>query len=292
MRESRVVKYRKRHRKLIVITQVIVISYGTIVTFSLLSSNTSAYYGSTSKVNAVVISSDDWYDYSFLQLVKNGTVSLDGCSDNGISVEIMNVGSDMTRSSSYEVYFSNNDEGVGDKITSGSIEPMKNGEKVKLMYEGDQAGAYTFKIFQRTGFENKDEEQAFIWSEKIKICTVEENVAEESLTEPANREQNTGIKDDGAELGIDKQQGEEKNQAQNDNLKEEEKDEEIEEENQEEVSNNEQEQGENSQDEEAPPKPNEQSNTPSDEKNGTELQAEINDDSSNEITISEDVEKE
>lgn len=181
MRSSRLAKYRKKYKKLIIITQIAVIGYAVLFSASLLTSNTVAYFSNNSQVNTVISSANSWWDGSDLYFPGNATVVDKECVPTEIAVDIKNKGETMTGSAQFEVYYSekNGNPSKNGEITfEGSIEAMGAGETSTITHEAAEEGWYVFKAEQHPEYDGDNGK--VIGSEKIKVqCNGSKHQAED-----------------------------------------------------------------------------------------------------------------
>ncbi|WP_047980848.1 amyloid fiber anchoring/assembly protein TapA [Ornithinibacillus contaminans] len=186
MRQSRIAKYRKKYKGYIMFTQFTVAIYALLVSISLLTSTTVAYYSQDSQVSTTIATASDWYDKSELAFVRKNTEVIHSCPQVDLSVTIKNNKETMTSSTKYEIYYSEqegNPEKFGQKIAEGKIAPLQSGESTDLVFKAEKEGWYQFKAYQRIGFNNNYEDVSQIWSHKIKVqCSGNQN-AEKELDE-------------------------------------------------------------------------------------------------------------
>ncbi|MBC5637919.1 amyloid fiber anchoring/assembly protein TapA [Ornithinibacillus sp. BX22] len=174
MRQSRVAKYRKKHRKLIIIMQLLAILYASIASLSLVTSTTTAYFSYTSpKVTTTISTASDWWDGSELAFLDNATDVVHSCPPVEIEVQIKNIGhGDMTGATEYKVFYSEqkgNPEKLGKEIANGLIQPLNAGEEISLTYTATEEGWYQFMAYQLPGFQENEENRTEIWSNKVKV---------------------------------------------------------------------------------------------------------------------------
>ncbi|SFM23357.1 YqxM protein [Gracilibacillus orientalis] len=192
MRSTRIAKYGKKYKKIMIAVQILFILYAALVSVSLLTSNTSAFFNNTRAVS-VSIPTGSWWDGSDLTFIGNGNQNLnDACPPVKFSVELKNNGYSMISSTNYEVfYIENGNPKNGEKIAEGTIEPIKAGDVATLSYQAEDEGFYAVKAFQHPEYEGEAEK--VIWSEKIKVkCPKKEkNIEKEKQSddvEPLERE--------------------------------------------------------------------------------------------------------
>lgn len=176
MRKLRLRKYRVRNKKVLtLLTQILVIWYASIYSFSLITSNTSASF-SDKKLDTFAIQAGTWWDKSDLEFIGRNTQNIKQCPPTEISVEIINKGFTMTDATTYEVYYSEkndpNPKKPGEKIYSGELAPIIKGKKEKLTFRAEKEGSYLFKAYQREGYQGENKE---IWSEKVMVQCIADN---------------------------------------------------------------------------------------------------------------------
>lgn len=168
MRSSRLRKYRKKYKKIIMLTQVLLIWYVAIISLSLLTSGTVAYFNTSSKVNAT-ISAGKWWDDSDLTFV-TGNQNIKACAPIEIEVELKNSGEDMAGTTKFEVYYveqGNPENKHGEKVGEGTVEEIKGGKTAKLTFDAKDNGFYKFKVFQRPEYQGNGSLE--IWSHMIHV---------------------------------------------------------------------------------------------------------------------------
>ncbi|WP_382350157.1 amyloid fiber anchoring/assembly protein TapA [Lederbergia graminis] len=193
MRKSRLMKYRNKHKKLIITVQIVTILYLLLLSFTLLTSNTVAYLSGIAETKSSISTAKYWWDKSDLQFIGKGTQVIQGCPPLSISVDIKNIGQTMTDSTKYEIYYSEkngNPEKHGKKIADGVIEPLEAGEITSLTYDASKEGWYIFKALQRDGYKGDYENKYEIWSEKVRIH------CQKVKTEESNEENNKKTTDE------------------------------------------------------------------------------------------------
>ncbi|WP_078378989.1 amyloid fiber anchoring/assembly protein TapA [Sutcliffiella halmapala] len=186
MRYSRLNKFREKHKSLVIVLQICVIYYVSLISLSLLTSGTLAYFSDSSKANTVISTAPDWWDKSKLVFPDKGTQVVLSCPPIEISVGIKNEGLSMSQPTEYEVFYAKlttngNPSKYGDKIAEDQIYPIKEGKTSTLTFSAEEEGWYVFKALQRPGFENDYEDRKEIWSEKVKVQCKEDKKVEEEV---------------------------------------------------------------------------------------------------------------
>ncbi|MGP4040711.1 amyloid fiber anchoring/assembly protein TapA [Gracilibacillus sp. D59] len=198
MRSSRKVKNRKKYKQLINVAKILVILYATLMSVSLLTSNTSAFFNN-SKSLSHSISTGSWWDGSDLAFIGKGNQNLnDACPPVKFSVEIQNNGFSMIDSTNYEVfYIENGNPKNGEKVAEGMIDPIESGEIATISYQAEEEGFYAVKAFQRPDYEG--ESANVIWSEKIKVKCPNQNNEEQTDDVKPSEQGNTSENDKSSE---------------------------------------------------------------------------------------------
>ncbi|QGH34071.1 amyloid fiber anchoring/assembly protein TapA [Gracilibacillus salitolerans] len=168
MRSTRITRYRKKYKKGIIVLQILFILYAALISISQLTSSTSAFFNHTKAVS-ISIPTGSWWDGSDLLFIGKGNQNLnDACPPVEFSVEIKNTGYSMIASTNYEVfYIENGNPENGEKISEGTLEPIKAGAVETITHQAEEEGFYTVKAFQQPNYEGETDE--VIWSEKIKV---------------------------------------------------------------------------------------------------------------------------
>lgn len=202
MRKTRVKKY-KKNNKLMLIAQIVAIGYGLTVSIAYITTNTSASFTS-SKQDSTAIQAGTWWDGSDLAFIKNNTVNDKACAPTDISVQIKNNGFTMIDSTTYEVYFhdNGNPKQQGKQIATGDIGPIGSDKTVSIMFTAEQNGSYMFKAYQRPEYAGNGSGE--IWSEKVMVKCIEEEVTKEVVEDKNKNNQENDQRDsnkDGAPAG-------------------------------------------------------------------------------------------
>ncbi|SEQ19341.1 amyloid fiber anchoring/assembly protein TapA [Piscibacillus halophilus] len=186
-RYTRVVKYRKKHQKLILLIKIIAIWYFSVFFVSMLTSGTQAYFNSQPHSSVSINAADSWWDGSELIFTGKNTQNVKACAPEEISVEIKNIGKDMYDSATFEVYFTTTGKPQnphGEKVGEGVIEPLNKDEVKDIVYLAEENGFYEFKAYQHKDYEGENVE---IWSEKVHVNC---NAANEEKDKGDEKEQN------------------------------------------------------------------------------------------------------
>lgn len=186
MRSLRAKKYRKKYKKLIILSQILAIWYVTAFTTAMLTSDTFAFF-STSDQTQISIQTGGWWDGSDLELIVKNTENIKACPPTDISVDIKNNGFDMIDTTEFEVYYieNGNPKNNGEKVHEGYVESIKSGDTFTLTYEAKQTGSYMFKVLQRPGYNDDYDNRVELWSKKLMVkCLEDEDIEDEDeLTE-------------------------------------------------------------------------------------------------------------
>ncbi len=192
-------KYRVKHFKSKILIQVVVICYALVMSASLLASDTSAYFSTQSSTSVSIPTADYWWDQSELVFTSKNTQNVKECAPHEISVEIKNIGEDMTGSTEFKVYFTekgNPQNKHGKEVHEGNIKPLDNGEKTDLVYEAEEDGFYKFKAYQMEGFDDNYDERTEIWSEKVHLnCNAAKSEKEEDDKKKDDKEEKQKVED-------------------------------------------------------------------------------------------------
>ncbi|WP_096188400.1 amyloid fiber anchoring/assembly protein TapA [Evansella halocellulosilytica] len=229
MRSTRSAMYRKKYRKLVIFAQILAIWYATVVSASLLTSETVAYFSSHSQTNGIISSAEYWWDKSELQFTGKKTQNVKACAPEEISVEIKNIGLDMANITEFEVYYveSGNPENPhGEKVGDGVIEALSQNEAVHITFMAEEGGFYTFKAFQRPGFNDDYDERQEIWSEMVHLnCNAaKEEIEVQEENQVINKNQNESDEVDGEENKSNENKEQIESEDSSDSKKKEEKD--------------------------------------------------------------------
>ncbi|RIW36098.1 amyloid fiber anchoring/assembly protein TapA [Bacillus salacetis] len=197
MRYLRIKKYAKRNQKLLLCSKVLLTCYILIFTLSYLNSNTAAYFSDTDE-DSFTIQAGTWFDKSDLGFVKSNTEKLKVCTPTEISADIKNHGFTMTGPAKYEVYYieEGSPKDNGKKIGEGEIKPIKENETITLSFPTELEGSFMFKVYQRDGYEGKNE---VIWSHKIMVKCQDKDEEEEKKEPKENKESKSEGKDENQE---------------------------------------------------------------------------------------------
>ncbi|MDL4838938.1 amyloid fiber anchoring/assembly protein TapA [Aquibacillus rhizosphaerae] len=185
MRSSRLMRYRKKYKNLIIVAQIVAIWYITLVSAAVLTSSTGAYFNETNKVGTTV-QVGTWWDGSDLEFTGIPTQNVKSCPQTEISVELKNNGFTMIDSTDYEIYYveNGNPKQNGVKIAEGSLVLIKAGEVTSLTYDADKEGSYMFKAYQVPGYNDDYESRQEIWSEKVMVKCLKVETKEKEKKQP------------------------------------------------------------------------------------------------------------
>ncbi|ETI68436.1 amyloid fiber anchoring/assembly protein TapA [Neobacillus vireti] len=180
IRYSRLKRLGKKDKKIKLASQILAIWYLLLFTVGYLSSDTGAYFNSSSQISGAITAGtwQELWDKSSLKF-KNGENEnskkvkdqmITNCDVVEITAAIQNVGNDMKGQSQFEVFYNESKNPKdGQKIGEGNIEPLKSGELAILKYSVNNPGNYKFKALQRPGHANKYETRQELWSETITV---------------------------------------------------------------------------------------------------------------------------
>ncbi|WP_449621110.1 amyloid fiber anchoring/assembly protein TapA [Robertmurraya sp. Marseille-Q9965] len=167
---------------------IVAIVFVFLLTTSLVTSSTEAYYIDSEQWDSV-IQVGTWWDKSDLQFTTEQQ-SVVSCTPVEITAGITNKGFSMIGTSEYEVYYSNSAPStqVGEKVAQGVIAKMETNSGFDLSYIAEKSGTYTFKIFQRPGYQENYETRAVVWSEKINVSCIDKTSEAEPTAEEKPKE--------------------------------------------------------------------------------------------------------
>ncbi|WP_242637694.1 MULTISPECIES: amyloid fiber anchoring/assembly protein TapA [Bacillaceae] len=173
IRKTRLKKFRKKYKKIKLASQILAIWYVLMFTVGYLSSDTGAYFNSSSQIGGTITVGtwqEEW-DKSSLEFVNKEKDQLfTTCEAVEISAAIKNSGNDMKGQSQYEVFYNDRKNPKdGQKIGEGMVEALKSGETGTLKFSVDKSGNYKFKALQRPGHANKYDTRKELWSETITV---------------------------------------------------------------------------------------------------------------------------
>ncbi|WP_158318949.1 amyloid fiber anchoring/assembly protein TapA [Robertmurraya kyonggiensis] len=160
---------------------IFVFVYVFLLTSSLVTSSTKAYYSDSEQWDSV-IQVGTWWDKSDLQFTTNYQKSVVSCTPVTITAGIVNKGFSMIGTTEYEVHYADSLQ-PNQKIAEGIIEKMKSNSTLNLTYQADKPGFYTFKIIQRPGYQENYESRSVVWSEKIQVTCIDKSTEEEATPE-------------------------------------------------------------------------------------------------------------
>ncbi|WP_229740652.1 amyloid fiber anchoring/assembly protein TapA [Ornithinibacillus halotolerans] len=234
---SRLRKFnRHKKKKLIVMGKLVLIFYLALFSFTYLTGGTIAYFNTSSTGTLTFTAADTWFDGSNLVFIDKPVQNVKACPEVEISTRLKNEGIKMSGTTKYEIYFTNdkgNPKNHGELIVNnGIVPPLDNGEVTELTHLAKEAGFYTFKVYQREGYEGKSSE---IWSKKIHVnCNAakpnnDEQVQDDTVEneEQANEEVNSETEE---KSNSDNSQPDENKEEQNESNQQSEEPETVEEE--------------------------------------------------------------
>lgn len=167
-----------------------------LLSTSLVTSSTEAYYSDSEQWDSV-IQAGTWRDKSNLQFTTNLQQHVNSCKPVKITTGITNKGFSMIGTTEYEVYYAE-DQQSNQKVAEGIIEKMKTNSTLNLTHQADKPGTYTFKIFQRPGYQENDESRSVVWSEKINVTCMDKSTEEKATVEEVE-ETSVPIDNEGSE---------------------------------------------------------------------------------------------
>ncbi|MDG5787700.1 amyloid fiber anchoring/assembly protein TapA [Evansella sp. AB-P1] len=225
VRSSRFKMYRRKYSKLVICTKLLIIWYALVVSMSLLTSGTEAYYSNYSETKTIISSAEYWWDKSNLDFINEDDQQINECNPIIITL-LKNVGADMTGETEYEVYFveDGDPQQNGTIIHSGEFDPLDEGAVTELMLEVEEDGIYQFKVYQRKGYNHDYDNRTEIWSEKVYVtCSietidsieVEEDIEQSQNDSSESKEQKEEEVDTSSESRDDEQMIDEKQEEQN-----------------------------------------------------------------------------
>lgn len=181
IRYSRVRKFSRKGRHLIILIKVLAAWYLVIGISALLIGNTNAFFMDTEKLSTDM-KAGIWQSSLVITSASGAGSSL--------SATVTNVGADMKTPGYYEVYYSNpEDSGETVSVMMGNIPALMMNESTQLQYEAQENGVYQFKVYLEGEEGNAKwsghfEVDAFEESEKPAEETEEEAPGENGETPP------------------------------------------------------------------------------------------------------------
>ncbi|MDY0404815.1 amyloid fiber anchoring/assembly protein TapA [Virgibacillus sp. 179-BFC.A HS] len=182
-----------KKRGLFLILKIMIVCYLIVFGISFMTSDTSAYLSSQSKVSGE-ITAGEWEvaDESKLAFLDKGNQNLKACPAN-MKVTLKNIGKGpMLQTSTYEIYYvvNGNPKKHGTKVRlnqgEGTVKILEKGETVTLSYQTDKPGRYIFKVYQS----GVHDEKTAVWSKEIKVnCKKETEKTKEDAKEKAEDDQ-------------------------------------------------------------------------------------------------------
>ncbi|MBS4173359.1 amyloid fiber anchoring/assembly protein TapA [Bacillus sp. FJAT-49736] len=196
--------------------KIIAIWYIIIFTGNYLSSNTGAYFTSTSDVMGYIQAGtwaketpdSDSEDNPLSFIVKDQTIK--SCSSTNINVDVSNSGEDMKDGSSYEVYYTDDgDPKDGAKVGEGSISVLASNGSESLSYSAEKPGNYKFKA---------DTEQGEVWSEMISVvCDNQSNDSDKKTEEDSDQNADSPQTEPSSQTTTENKQSDQENTKSEDN---------------------------------------------------------------------------
>ncbi|MBU9712107.1 amyloid fiber anchoring/assembly protein TapA [Evansella tamaricis] len=169
MRSSRLSKYREKYKGLKFTTKILAICYVLLISITLITASTLAYFSNGTDMNISISSADYWWDKSDLEFIGSNQ-NIKACAPIEISVELKNNGFSMTGETEYEVYFvANGNPENGDLVAEGTVGIINADETVELTYDAENDGVYKFKAYQREGYGDNYDDREVIWSERVHV---------------------------------------------------------------------------------------------------------------------------
>jgi YqxM protein len=189
MRNTRLRRFRNRHKKLLITFQVFCIWYCTLFTANYLTTTTRAYFNDIEVIeNRIHVKWDEVWDKSSLKFI--GSVGFN-CTV-GFQSLIKNGGDeDMQGPSTYILYYketgspNKNDPGI--EIARGSIPALNSGDSINLTYLPEvkpSPGTYKFMAFQRPGHNGEGE----LWGDEINVSNNQINACEQWKSVTSNKQ--------------------------------------------------------------------------------------------------------
>lgn len=168
-------------RKRFILVTILAFVYVFLLTTSLVTSRTEAYYSDSEQWDSV-IQVGTWWDKSDLQFTTNYQKNVVSCTPVTIKAGIVNKGFSMIGTTEYEVHYADSLR-PNQKIAEGIIEEVKSNSTLNLTYQADKPGFYTFKVFQRPGYQENYESRSVVWSEKIQVTCIDKSAEGEVTPE-------------------------------------------------------------------------------------------------------------
>ncbi|RTR27581.1 amyloid fiber anchoring/assembly protein TapA [Robertmurraya yapensis] len=202
-------------RKMFILVILLAFVYVFLLTTSLVTSRTEAYYSDSEQWDSV-IQVGTWWDKSDLQFTTNYPKNVVSCTPVTIKAGIVNKGFSMIGTTEYEVHYADSLQ-PNQKIAEGIIEEVKSNSTLNLTYQADKPGFYTFKVFQRPGYQENYESRSVVWSEKIQVTCIDKSAEGEATPEkgvqegieqqiPTNEEQKEQIEQEVEEIAQEQQE--------------------------------------------------------------------------------------
>ncbi|WP_404330872.1 amyloid fiber anchoring/assembly protein TapA [Mesobacillus maritimus] len=196
LRRTRLKKFKKKSKGLVIAAQLISIWYLLIITGSYLSSNTGAYFNDIEVIeNSLHVGEWDMDEWDKSSLDFDGsTVRVDGCN---VYSTISNSGEDMTFST-WRYYLYKADEYLtGEPVATGTVPKLAAKETGEISAEVLEPGEYKFAVRRPLGHQGKNKKDedgySYIPSKKITVnsCNTPEEKAEFDELENIEKTQTT-----------------------------------------------------------------------------------------------------
>ncbi len=207
IRKTRVRKFRKRNFKFSLLLKSLSIAYLCLLVTTISTNDTNAFLSHTANSSAEFKAQWEQNEKPPNKHVDSDKSSLEfkgqGGACNEINATIIN-GKDsgpMKEKLKYEIFYINKGNPKnGEMIFSGEINPLTNGQEVRLTFKPDKTGNYMFKAYQHKDHSGKGE----LWSKEIQVSC--ENPAKPKENIPST---NTETKEESSTPSINNKQQEE-----------------------------------------------------------------------------------
>lgn len=182
----------RKRKNLLIAGKLLASGYLIVFTAGYITSSTGAYFIDVDK-EAHVIQAGTWWDGSELVFTgKPAKSSGEQCPKEAVTIKLHNNGQAMIGSTDYQVYYSKEgDPRKGKVIKEGKVDSLQAGETTTLSYENADEGSYIFKVMQRPGYDDNNDEPGNLWSEKVTIAcaNTDEQVKEDKKNEEGKNKQ-------------------------------------------------------------------------------------------------------